>query len=52
MSTQTIAPTGHVLTDWRPEEAAFWAGGGKRIATARDRPHAHIYGQSSPNYTV
>jgi NNP family nitrate/nitrite transporter-like MFS transporter len=32
MSTQTVATTGHLLTDWRPEEAAFWAGGGKRIA--------------------
>ncbi len=33
MSTQTIAAAGHVLTDWRPEEPAFWAGGGRRIAT-------------------
>lgn len=32
MSTETAAASGHVLADWRPEEAAFWAGGGRRIA--------------------
>ena len=32
MTMQAIPTSGHVLTDWRPEEAAFWAGGGKRIA--------------------
>ncbi|HXV26073.1 MAG TPA: NarK family nitrate/nitrite MFS transporter [Alphaproteobacteria bacterium] len=33
MSTRTITPTGHVLTDWRPEEEAFWVASGRRIAT-------------------
>jgi NNP family nitrate/nitrite transporter-like MFS transporter len=32
MSTHITSAAGHVLTDWRPEEAAFWTGGGKRIA--------------------
>lgn len=30
---QTVArPSSHVLTDWRPEDASFWAGTGRRIA--------------------
>ncbi len=32
MSIETIAASGHVLADWRPEEPAFWAAGGRRIA--------------------
>ena len=32
MSSQTIAASGHVLTDWRPEDALFWTTGGRRIA--------------------
>jgi len=33
MSTQTFNGSGPVLTDWRPEDLAFWRGGGARIAT-------------------
>ncbi|MGI9388234.1 MAG: nitrate/nitrite transporter, partial [Methyloligellaceae bacterium] len=32
MTSKAIATTGHVLKDWRPEDASFWESQGKRIA--------------------
>ncbi len=32
-NTPAAAASGHVLTDWRPEDADFWNSTGKRIAT-------------------
>ena len=32
MASLPLALTGPVISDWRPEEKAFWAGGGSRVA--------------------
>jgi NNP family nitrate/nitrite transporter-like MFS transporter len=32
MAVQTIPAAGHVLVDWRPEDASFWSSGGEAIA--------------------
>ena len=32
MATHPYALAGPVITDWRPEDKAFWAGGGSRVA--------------------
>ncbi len=31
-TTHTVSASGHVLTDWQPDEPSFWEGGGRRYA--------------------
>ncbi|MEO3427371.1 NarK family nitrate/nitrite MFS transporter [Pelagibius sp. CAU 1746] len=31
-TSHTVATSGHVLTDWHPDEPDFWAKGGRRVA--------------------
>ncbi len=31
-TTQRVPASGHLLTDWRPEDTAFWEAGGRRCA--------------------